>query len=253
MNRGVRHVDKRRDRRPQARGAVHGGQRLAAPGLVDQLSPVGLPGATCEGGDQSLHGGHRDERQVAGEYGDQRRLDQREPGRHARNRPATRRLLGRRRGPPAAGLAEARRRQSVGHRRAQQERGRGVVDPPRRGPPCPRLRGGDPFRRRARSRRTRTRRTSGHGGSLAAGRAGRLTRCWSRSSSSRRRWTSDATSSTASVLVRGAVDGSRSEDERLVVLPEAAMHDFGPPDLPLGPVAQPLDGPYVRRAGPVGG
>lgn len=31
----------------------------------------------------------------------------------------------------------------------------------------------------------------------------------------------------------------------LVVLPEAAMHDFGRPDTPLGPVAQPLDGPFV--------
>lgn len=32
----------------------------------------------------------------------------------------------------------------------------------------------------------------------------------------------------------------------LIVVPEAAMHDFGAPDLPLGPVAQPLDGPFVR-------
>lgn len=31
----------------------------------------------------------------------------------------------------------------------------------------------------------------------------------------------------------------------LVVLPEAAMHDFGSVDLPLGPAAQPLDGPFV--------
>ncbi|WP_053203849.1 carbon-nitrogen hydrolase family protein [Jiangella muralis] len=31
----------------------------------------------------------------------------------------------------------------------------------------------------------------------------------------------------------------------LVVLPEAVMHDFGAPGLPLGPVAQPLDGPFV--------
>lgn len=31
----------------------------------------------------------------------------------------------------------------------------------------------------------------------------------------------------------------------LVVLPEAAMHDFGPSDMPLGPVAQPLDGPFI--------
>jgi predicted amidohydrolase len=41
-----------------------------------------------------------------------------------------------------------------------------------------------------------------------------------------------------------ALDGR--EEERLVVLPEAAMHDFGPPDLPLGRVAQPLDGAYVE-------
>ena len=31
----------------------------------------------------------------------------------------------------------------------------------------------------------------------------------------------------------------------LVVLPEAAMHDFGSPDLDLAPVAEPLDGPFV--------
>jgi predicted amidohydrolase len=31
----------------------------------------------------------------------------------------------------------------------------------------------------------------------------------------------------------------------LVVAPEAAMHGFGAPDLPLAPVAEPLDGPFV--------
>ncbi len=31
----------------------------------------------------------------------------------------------------------------------------------------------------------------------------------------------------------------------LIVMPEAAMHDFGVPDLPLGPVAQPVDGAFV--------
>lgn len=31
----------------------------------------------------------------------------------------------------------------------------------------------------------------------------------------------------------------------LLVLPEAVMHDFGPVDMPLGPAAQPLDGPFV--------
>jgi predicted amidohydrolase len=50
----------------------------------------------------------------------------------------------------------------------------------------------------------------------------------------------------ASNLVRGASsERDQADGERLVVLPEAAMHDFGPPELPLGPVAQPLDGPYV--------
>ena len=32
---------------------------------------------------------------------------------------------------------------------------------------------------------------------------------------------------------------------QLVVGPEAVMHDFGPPDLPLAPVAERLDGPFV--------
>ncbi|MGA8986790.1 carbon-nitrogen hydrolase family protein [Aeromicrobium sp.] len=35
----------------------------------------------------------------------------------------------------------------------------------------------------------------------------------------------------------------------LVVLPEAAMHDFGPPELDLAAVAEPLDGPFVRLIG----
>ena len=35
------------------------------------------------------------------------------------------------------------------------------------------------------------------------------------------------------------------DDLDLVVLPEAAMHDFGSPDLDLAPVAEPLDGPFV--------
>ncbi|TDE07896.1 carbon-nitrogen hydrolase family protein [Jiangella asiatica] len=48
----------------------------------------------------------------------------------------------------------------------------------------------------------------------------------------------------------------------LIVLPEAVMHDFGKPDLPLGPVAQPLDGQFAaalsglareRRAAVIGG
>lgn len=32
----------------------------------------------------------------------------------------------------------------------------------------------------------------------------------------------------------------------LVVLPEGSMHDFGPPELPLGPVAQHLDGSFAK-------
>lgn len=35
----------------------------------------------------------------------------------------------------------------------------------------------------------------------------------------------------------------------LVVLPEAAMADFGPPERPLGPEAQTLDGPFVQAVG----
>lgn len=35
----------------------------------------------------------------------------------------------------------------------------------------------------------------------------------------------------------------------LVILPEAVMHDFGTPDTPLGPAAQPLDGPFVTALG----
>ncbi|HSS68904.1 MAG TPA: carbon-nitrogen hydrolase family protein [Nocardioidaceae bacterium] len=37
----------------------------------------------------------------------------------------------------------------------------------------------------------------------------------------------------------------QAPDADLVVAPEAAMHDFGKPDLPLGPVAQDVDGPFV--------
>lgn len=35
----------------------------------------------------------------------------------------------------------------------------------------------------------------------------------------------------------------------LLVLPEAVMHDFGPVDTPLGPAAQPVDGPFVTAIG----
>lgn len=42
--------------------------------------------------------------------------------------------------------------------------------------------------------------------------------------------------------VRRLTEGVEAD---LVVLPEAVMHDFGDPALPLGPVAQSLDGPFV--------
>jgi len=41
------------------------------------------------------------------------------------------------------------------------------------------------------------------------------------------------------------VDNAASVAAELVVLPEGAMHDFGPTDLPLGPAAQGLDGEFV--------
>ena len=44
-----------------------------------------------------------------------------------------------------------------------------------------------------------------------------------------------------SELVRRAAD----QGADLVVCPEAAMHDFGPPDQPLAPVAESLNGPFV--------
>jgi deaminated glutathione amidase len=41
----------------------------------------------------------------------------------------------------------------------------------------------------------------------------------------------------------------RAAGSDLVILPEASMHDFGKPGLPLGPVAQPVDGPFVAAIG----
>jgi predicted amidohydrolase len=41
------------------------------------------------------------------------------------------------------------------------------------------------------------------------------------------------------------IERAAEQGAELVVAPEAAMHDFGPPDLPLAPVAEPLDGPFV--------
>jgi deaminated glutathione amidase len=48
----------------------------------------------------------------------------------------------------------------------------------------------------------------------------------------------------ANVAAIGELIG-RAAGSDLVVLPEASMHDFGKPDLPLGPAAQRLDGPFV--------
>lgn len=44
-------------------------------------------------------------------------------------------------------------------------------------------------------------------------------------------------------------DPAVAERPRLLVAPEASMSDFGPPDRPLAPVAQPLDGPFVAGLG----
>lgn len=45
--------------------------------------------------------------------------------------------------------------------------------------------------------------------------------------------------------LRSHVEDAARAGAELAVAPEASMHDFGPPDLPLGPVAQGLDGPFV--------
>jgi predicted amidohydrolase len=41
------------------------------------------------------------------------------------------------------------------------------------------------------------------------------------------------------------VDAAADDGAGLVVAPEGAMHDFGPPELALAPVAEPLDGRFV--------
>lgn len=52
------------------------------------------------------------------------------------------------------------------------------------------------------------------------------------------------TSDNLAAIGRLVSDAAASQPD-LVVLPEACMHDFGPPDMPLGPVAEPLDGEFV--------
>ena len=47
--------------------------------------------------------------------------------------------------------------------------------------------------------------------------------------------------------IKHLVSEAASVGADLIVVPEAAMHDFGAPDLPLGPVAQPMDGPFGRE------
>ncbi len=47
-------------------------------------------------------------------------------------------------------------------------------------------------------------------------------------------------------IVRQLGELSASDGLDLVVLPEGAMHDFGPPDLDLRAAAEPLDGPFVQ-------
>lgn len=46
-------------------------------------------------------------------------------------------------------------------------------------------------------------------------------------------------------VIRRLVPDAARERPDVVVLPEACMHDFGPPEMSLGPVAEPLDGPFV--------
>lgn len=48
------------------------------------------------------------------------------------------------------------------------------------------------------------------------------------------------------VIDRLVAEAAESRPD-LVMLPEAVMHDFGGPDLPLGDAAEPLDGPFVAE------
>jgi predicted amidohydrolase len=45
--------------------------------------------------------------------------------------------------------------------------------------------------------------------------------------------------------LRGLIERAADDGADLVVAPEGAMHDFGPQELALAPVAEPLDGPFV--------
>ncbi len=55
----------------------------------------------------------------------------------------------------------------------------------------------------------------------------------------------DATTNRGEIAARLA-EFTGSDEVDLVVLPEAAMADFGPADLDLGALAEPLDGPFVQ-------
>jgi len=55
----------------------------------------------------------------------------------------------------------------------------------------------------------------------------------------------DAAANRAAIAAQ-LVELGADEGIDLVVLPEASMYDFGPPDLDLAPVAEPLDGPFVQ-------
>jgi predicted amidohydrolase len=45
--------------------------------------------------------------------------------------------------------------------------------------------------------------------------------------------------------LRSLIEQAADSGAELVIAPEGAMHDFGPQDLALAPVAEPLDGPFV--------
>lgn len=55
-----------------------------------------------------------------------------------------------------------------------------------------------------------------------------------------------ATDSVANRETMRGILADLDHDVDLVVFPEAAMHDFGPPDLDLAVIAEPLDGPFVQ-------